>query len=328
MAEKKGMALKVLFGTLYLLSLAYFIIPGDRSAAPASGDEGASAQVPAEHQGMGMPYSENILVSGDDLSPETVEMLSGLPEPDAYFRPQILLYSSYKVQKGDMIGEIARNFGLNQDTLLSINNIKNSRLIQIGQVLKIPNQDGIVYTVKSGDTLGGIAAKYEVESADIQAVNELFSETVNANTSLFIPGARLASIDLQEINGDLFAWPIRGYITSPYGYRLSPFTGVRQFHTGLDIGAAHGTPIKAAMSGRVIAASYDAVSGNYVIISHHSGYRTLYAHMSVIRTKVGAYVRTGDRIGDVGSTGLSTGPHLHFTVYKNGRTVSPRSLMN
>jgi murein DD-endopeptidase MepM/ murein hydrolase activator NlpD len=81
------------------------------------------------------------------------------------------------------------------------------------------------------------------------------------------------------------------------------------------------------MAGRVSAVGFDGVSGNYVVISHHSGYRTLYAHLSVIRTMVGAYVRGGDIIGDVGSTGLSTGPHLHFTVYKNGVTVNPQSLI-
>jgi murein DD-endopeptidase MepM/ murein hydrolase activator NlpD len=89
-----------------------------------------------------------------------------------------------------------------------------------------------------------------------------------------------------------------------------------------------GTPIKAAMSGRVSSTGYNDATGNFVVISHHSGYRTLYGHMSVIRVKSGAYVKTGERIGDVGSTGLSTGPHLHFTVYKNGVTVNPRALMN
>jgi murein DD-endopeptidase MepM/ murein hydrolase activator NlpD len=81
------------------------------------------------------------------------------------------------------------------------------------------------------------------------------------------------------------------------------------------------------MAGRVSAAGYDDILGNFVVINHHSGYRTLYGHMSVIRTRAGAYVGTGERIGDVGSTGLSTGAHVHFTVYKNGVTVNPRTLM-
>jgi murein DD-endopeptidase MepM/ murein hydrolase activator NlpD len=272
---------------------------------------------------------EHAVASTDSgvFAEQTDPLISGVLEPEVFSKPQMLLYGSYTVQKGDIIGDLAEKFGLNQDTLISCNGIKNSRLIQIGQVLKIPNQDGILYTVKKGDTLSVLAENFKSGTEAIQTANELFSETVHPGTVLFIPGARLDWVNLQEINGDLFIWPAPGYITSPYGFRKSPFTGTRQFHSGLDIGSPAGTPIRAAMSGRVSAVGRDDVFGNYVVVSHHSGYRTLYAHMSVIRVKSGAYVGTGERIGDVGSTGLSTGPHLHFTVYKNGVTVNPRTLM-
>jgi murein DD-endopeptidase MepM/ murein hydrolase activator NlpD len=285
---------------------------------------------PAAEIGMGGgAYLENA-VSGTEapgFSGEPESMISGVLEPEVFSKPRMLLYGSYTVQKGDIIGDIAEKFGLNQDTLISCNGIKNSRLIQIGQVLKIPNQDGILYTVKKGDTLSAIAEKYQSGPEAIQTANELFSEAVQSGTALFIPGARLDWVNLQEINGDLFIWPISGYITSSYGFRKSPFTGARQFHSGLDIGSPTGTAIRAAMSGRVSVVGWDDAFGNYVVVSHHSGYRTLYAHLNVVRIKSGAYVGTGERIGDVGSTGLSTGPHLHFTVYKNGVTVNPRTLM-
>jgi murein DD-endopeptidase MepM/ murein hydrolase activator NlpD len=277
--------------------------------------------IPEAENGMGMAFIENASLS----LPESAA--AGMPEPEAYSKPRMLLSFSYKVQPGDTIGVLAETFGLYQDTLLSLNGIKNSRLLQIGQVLRIPNQDGILYAVKQGDTLAAIAEKYETGPESILTANELFSETINPNTSLFIPGARLSRADLQEINGDFFLWPVRGYITSLYGYRSSPFTGARQFHTGLDIGVAHGTPIKAAMSGRVSAVGYDDATGNYVVITHSAGYRTLYGHLSKFRTQTGAYVQPGEIIGEVGSTGLSTGPHVHFTVYKNGRTVNPRTLI-
>ncbi|MDR1950486.1 MAG: M23 family metallopeptidase [Spirochaetaceae bacterium] len=283
---------------------------------------------PAPESGVGMAYAAPAAAEEDVISPEGEPLMAGLREPPEYSRPQMLLYSAYTVKPGDTIGELAMNFGLNQDTLLSLNSIRNSRALQIGQVLRIPNQDGILYTVKTADSLGSIAEKYGTEVAAIQTVNELFSGSVKAGSGLFIPGARLPQADLQEINGDLFIWPIRGYITSPYGYRLHPYTKVRHFHSGIDIGASQGTPIKAAMAGRVTAATYNETNGFYVVITHHSGYRTLYAHLSVIRTKAGDYVKTAEIIGDVGSTGVSTGPHLHFTVYKNGVTVNPRSLVN
>jgi murein DD-endopeptidase MepM/ murein hydrolase activator NlpD len=276
----------------------------------------------------GMSYLE---YSGSEISdallPVEMEGITGIPEPEEFSKPQMLLYSAYEVKPGDTISDLARNFGLNQDTLISYNEIKQSRLLQIGRVLKIPNQDGILHTVKAGDTLADIAEKYQTDTGTIQTVNELFSERITVGAGLFIPGARLDWVDLQEINGDLFSWPVYGHITSLYGYRSSPFTGVRQFHSGLDIGAAAGTPIRAAMGGRVIAVAYNESYGNYVVITHHAGYRTLYAHMSVTRVKAGSYVGLGERIGDVGSTGRSTGPHLHFTVYKNGVTVNPRTLL-
>ena len=269
--------------------------------------------------------SESAAAAASVTAPETLE--TGVLEPESFSRPRILLYDTYTIQKGDIIGDLAAAFGLNQDTLISANSIKNTRLIQIGQVLRIPNQDGVFYTAKQGDTLESIAAKYQTEPAAIQTVNELFSDAVNAGAVLFIPGGRLDWVNLQEINGDLFIWPVAGYITSSYGYRTSPFTGVRQFHSGLDIGSPMGSPVRAAMSGRISAVGWDDILGNYAVISHHSGYRTLYGHMSVVRAKSGTYVGTGERIGDVGSTGLSTGPHLHFTVYKNGKTANPRVLM-
>ncbi|MFP3090586.1 M23 family metallopeptidase [Treponema sp. TIM-1] len=274
----------------------------------------------------GMSYLENN--SSEIMDPALpADTVFGIPEPKEFSKPQMLLYTAYTVKSGDTISDLARNFGLNQDTLISYNNVKQSRLLQIGQVLKIPNQDGVLHMVKKGDTLAALAEKYQTDAGTIQTVNELFSENIIVGSRVFIPGARLDWMDLQEINGDLFMWPVYGYLTSPYGYRSSPFTGARQFHSGIDIGAAKGTPIRAAMGGRVIAVSYDDSYGNYVVITHHGGYRTLYGHMNVARVKPGVYVAAGERIGDVGSTGRSTGPHLHFTVYKNGVTVNPRTLL-
>ena len=256
-----------------------------------------------------------------------LESYDGVMEPVSFSKPQVLLYSMYKIQRGDMIGVIAANFGLNADTLISVNNIKNARQLQIGQDIFIPNQDGIMYTVRRGETLEQIAEKYNSDITAISRANELLSYNALAGSKLFIPGAKLDWMERQEVNGDLFIWPVSGYITSPYGYRNSPFGGARQFHSGLDIAARHGTPVRAAMAGRVSTAGWSNVLGNYIVLTHHSGYRTLYAHMSVIRVKSGAYVGTGERIGDVGSTGLSTGSHLHFTVYKNGVTINPRSVL-
>jgi murein DD-endopeptidase MepM/ murein hydrolase activator NlpD len=280
--------------------------------------------------GGGVLYEETIPKDETSVILSNVSLESIVLEPEAFSKPRVLLSGTHAVKSGDNISELAVSFGLNQDSIISLNKITNTRLLQIGKVLKIPNQNGILHNVKSTDTLASIAEKYKVDKSAIQTVNELFSENVIAGTDLFIPGARLDFAVLQEINGDLFIWPISGHITitSPYGYRIDPFNSSRrQFHTGIDIRGGYGTPIRAAMAGRVSQVGYDNVLGNYVLITHHSGYRTLYGHMSIIRTRAGAYVALGERIGDVGSTGLSTGPHLHFMVYKNGVLVNPRALI-
>jgi murein DD-endopeptidase MepM/ murein hydrolase activator NlpD len=295
--------------------------------------EKASA-VKQEEQSMNGAGGASIpaLISADDSQFVETEMASEA-EPEALSKPKMLLYTSYAVKKGDTISEIAQKFALNTGTLISVNNIKEAKGLQIGQALSIPNQDGVVYQGKRGELLTAIAEKYKAEGisvSEIQSVNEIFSSAnkVMENTNLFIPRAKMDSMDLREISGDLFLWPAYGRASDSYGWRSNPFgLGGREFHNGMDISAPTGTPIRAAMAGRVVFVGYNASYGNHVIITHSSGYRTLYAHMNAIRTKSGAYVGAGERIGDVGSTGRSTGPHLHFTVYKNGVTVNPRLLL-
>ena len=242
-----------------------------------------------------------------------------------------LYYSSYRIKKGDMIGVIAEKYGISQDTLISVNKIRATRTIQIGQNIKIPSLDGILYTVKKdGETPETIAEKYEVSADEVANVNKIaVNASLDAGQSVFVPGAELDWITRQEINGDLFRKPIRSYyrITSYFGWRGSPFTGRRQFHGGIDMACSTGTPIYAAMEGVISYRGYSNVYGNYVIVTHPSGYKTLYGHMSRFsKLTVGNRVTTGSVIGYVGSTGQSTGSHCHFTVFKNGRMVDPYNL--
>jgi len=283
-----------------------------------------------EEHGIGGGYffEEAITEDEDGLLLIPVSYESVMSELDSIAKTRFLFYDSHIIQSGENISGLAINYGLNQDTIISINKITNSRLLQVGRVLRIPNQDGIFYSVKSGDTLISVAEKYNADQEAIRITNELFSDNIVAGTDLFIPGARLDREVLQEINGDLFIWPVSGAITSSYGWRRNPFNrNVSQFHNGIDIRGSTGTPVRAAMAGRVSAVGYDNVLGNYIIINHHSGYRTLYGHLSIIRTRTGASVAQGERIGDVGNTGQSTGSHLHFTVYRNGVTINPRLVL-
>lgn len=243
-----------------------------------------------------------------------------------------LSYFAYRVRSGDMIGRIAEAFDVTSDTIISVNNIRNSRLLQIGDYLKVPTMPGILYTVKKdGETIETIAEKYKVDALKCSVVNHIALDfSISAGSTLFVPDAELDWVTRQEINGDLFRKPIRArwYRSSRFGWRASPFTGARSYHSGVDMACPMGTNIYAALPGKVTATGYNATYGNYVIIAHHSGYKTLYGHMSAILCHSGQYVTQDSRIGKVGSTGLSTGPHLHFTVFKNNKQVNPENLWN
>jgi murein DD-endopeptidase MepM/ murein hydrolase activator NlpD len=239
-----------------------------------------------------------------------------------------LYYSVYQVSSGDTVGVIADKFDITIDSVVSFNNIQNTRALHPGQLLKIPNMAGVLYTAKSGDTVDSVADGFGISPKGIIEANNLMKTDLSAGKIVFLPDARLPSMRLREINGDLFMWPVRGYISSRFGWRDDPFTGARTYHTGLDIAIGFGTPIVAAMEGRVAETGYSSSFGNYILISHHSGWQSFYGHLSAIRVKEGQWVNIGERIGNVGNSGYSTGPHLHFTVYKSGRLMNPAVVLH
>lgn len=123
-------------------------------------------------------------------------------------------------------------------------------------------------------------------------------------------------------------WPTRGWVTSHFGNRMSPFSGIVKFHEGIDIAAQTGTPIMAPADGVVIKAGFVTGYGNLLELSHGYGIKTAFAHNSRLNVKAGQRVKRGDVIAYVGDTGSSTGPHLHYEVRKNGLPVNPVRYMN
>jgi murein DD-endopeptidase MepM/ murein hydrolase activator NlpD len=234
----------------------------------------------------------------------------------------------YKVKSGDSVEGIARRFGLSLDAIIASNDISNVRRLRAGEKIRIPNMDGIPYTVKNGDSYSKIAVSMQVPLEVILDANDIQSEAINAGAVLFIPGAKMTKEALREALGDSYILPVNGRRTSLFGWRNDPFTGVRNFHAGLDLAAPLGTPVKAAGDGRVSATGYNAVYGNFIIITHSGGYQTMYGHLNKILVNKGVSVSQGKVIGQVGSTGRSTGAHLHFAAYKNGRAINPLELIN
>jgi murein DD-endopeptidase MepM/ murein hydrolase activator NlpD len=139
---------------------------------------------------------------------------------------------------------------------------------------------------------------------------------------------RAAGIVGTESAPGVLSWPVSGTITSPFGYRQNPFGGAPDFHPGLDIAAPMGTTVTAAASGTVISAGWYGGYGNYILIDNGGGMATGYGHLSQIFVSNGQQVQKGQAIGAVGSTGRSTGPHLHFEVRINGKPTDPAAYLH
>lgn len=162
-------------------------------------------------------------------------------------------------------------------------------------------------------------AAYEQEIADRNAAIAALEAAVAAEQK------ELDEANRRRFDGGKFAWPAPSYtrISDDYGMRMHPTLGIEKFHNGIDMAAPNGSPVLAAYDGEVVAADYNASMGNYIMIDHGSKVYTIYMHCSSLGVSKGQIVSRGQKIGAVGSTGRSTGPHLHLSVRVNGEYVSP-----
>jgi murein DD-endopeptidase MepM/ murein hydrolase activator NlpD len=231
--------------------------------------------------------------------------------------------SLYVVRKGDTIASVAKMFDVSANTILWANDLKKGQAIQEGTTLVILPVSGVQYTIKRGDTIAGIAKKFSVDDpADIEHYNDITGGLI-AGTTIIIPGAELIT---QPINKNVQAVAKsssesvsvgtgNGYFIRPLPYSCPRTQGIHDAYA-IDIGCPIGTPIKAAADGTVMFAKtgWNGGYGNLIIISHQNGVRTFYAHQTRFAVSQGETVSQGQIIGYVGSTGRSTGPHLHFEV--------------
>ena len=161
-----------------------------------------------------------------------------------------------------------------------------------------------------------------------QAENDQLVALIREREAQVAAARRAAGITTPESAPGALGWPVTGVITSPFGWRRSPFGGGAEFHQGLDIGANMGTTVTAAASGTIISAGWYGGYGNYILIDHGGGMSTGYGHLSRIFVSNGQQVQRGQAIGAVGSTGASTGPHLHFEVRISGKPVDPTAYLH
>ena len=226
--------------------------------------------------------------------------------------------SLYVVRPGDTISAISKMFGVTTHTIIGANNIERG-IIQPGQTLIIFPISGLQYTVKSGDTIATIAKKYKADSEEISQYNNLDSEdSFKVGDTIFIPDAELP-YQVATPSGSRY-YGSGGPVYE--GYYMKPLLSSRKTqglhgYNGVDLAAPAGTPVFASAEGSVIisrSSGWNGGYGNYVVISHPNGTQTLYSHLSGVTVYEGMSVVRGELVGYVGSTGKSTGPHLHFEV--------------
>ncbi|MEK7096859.1 MAG: M23 family metallopeptidase [Patescibacteria group bacterium] len=245
-------------------------------------------------------------------------------------KPEII---SYRVLGGDNLASIAKKFNLSVNSIKWSNNLKND-LIKPGQILEIPPFDGIIHKVETGETVYSIAKKYQVSAQNI--VNfplNYFTDSdtfsINSGQTLFVPEGVIenkpiiqtqfiATIQAGARGSSNFIWPTSGGITQ---YPVI-------YHMALDIANPSSPPVLAADGGTVIyAGCLNWGYGCHVIIDHGNGYQSLYGHLSSYSPNMGDSVSQGSQIGVMGSTGRSTGMHLHFEIRSGGQLLNPLSFL-
>lgn len=226
----------------------------------------------------------------------------------------------YRVEPGDTLWDIARRFGIDYRTLI-VNNreIERPRWLQVGDTIRVVRPDGLL-VASEGRTLDELAKTYGVEARLLQRINGVLPGQASP-PEVFIPGLGRVQAAYEELarERNQLSWPVQGRITSRYG----PRNWDGHVHQGVDIAASRGADVVAAASGRVLFAGWFGGYGKLIVIDHGNGTRTRYAHNAELLVKRGDRVERGQVIARVGSTGKSTGPHVHFEVVRDGTPQDP-----
>ena len=315
-------------------------LPGLAAAAsPATTDALVARAVPLTLVSAG--------ANGDAVvRPATVTPRDGQPGGDDVVRAasatagasRAPVFFEYKVQTGDTVSGVAARFGI-RSTYIIWNNadVADANALTVGQTLQVPSVEGMIHSVRLGETVSEIADRYDANARDIIefAANGLQGDPnrLREGSQILVPGGRkvdtaraiapprqpavvaaAAAVIAPVASG--WAWPVRGLLTSPFG-PAHPL--------GIDVAVPQGTPVVAASSGIVtfVGGNPCCSYGYHIIIDNGAGYETMYAHLSAFAVKKGDRVSGGQRIASSGSTGNSTGPHVHFELHRNGVVQDP-----
>ncbi|MCC7107097.1 MAG: M23 family metallopeptidase [Chloroflexi bacterium] len=329
MDARSGLLVAVVAGAFALVGMA------DRSRPAPTPDAGRSLESPAAdlHVDDSLAVFDFGLTQPAALQPDSSDRGSGHTAAGHGGLPVPIHPFEHVVQPGETLSTIAESFGIDVDTLIGANNLGNPDVIPIGSKLIVLPVLGVVHVVTVGDTVNRVAERYSVTAREIVLANGLEdSELIQPGQKLIVPGARpprvegaLATAVRAEPARHGGLWPAGGRITTYFG-EVGP-TSPRG-HAGLDIAAPSGAPVVATDSGVVVIATPSGGAyGSMVMIDHGGGVRSVYGHLSRIDVRAGERVDPGEQIGLVGSTGYSTGPHLHFEMRVGGVLRDPLSFL-
>ncbi|MBA2665833.1 MAG: M23 family metallopeptidase [Trueperaceae bacterium] len=270
--------------------------------------------------------SSNLIRPGDVLRVPFGEAMGGIveaaPDPPPGFRRHVL-------SSGEHLSAVVARYGITMAALVGANpDLSSLDRLPTGVELLIPPSEGLVVTLYDPSELAALLAHHGADAATVARANGIRSPfDLRAGMLLFLPGIepsssleRLARVREEE---NRYVWPVHGRLTSYFG-RRNLGMGTSNFHRGIDVAAPTGTPIIAARAGTVTFAGWSTRGYGYLVrVRHAGGAESWYAHASRILVSVGQSVQQGERIALIGSTGLSTGPHLHFELHVGGTAIDP-----
>lgn len=295
-----------------------------------------SIEPPAPTQRKQPQNETSQLLTGDIVLNQPIIMDYSSPQRD-YSLPRSGI-ETYTVHSGDTLSEIADRFNISLNTVVWENGLKPYSTLRLGQKLTILPVSGVTYKARSGDTLAKISKLFGVSAEDIALINDLaLTGVIHVGDTLVVPdGKPLSSGNpIARSLPSSITSKIKNFLTTPSESRdryfiwpttsrtiTQPFRGWR--HTGIDIANHIGEPVFAAAQGVVETAGWNSGGyGFYIIIRHPNGLYTLYGHNSKLLVSAGQVVAQGQHISNIGSTGHSTGPHLHFEIRSEGNYLNP-----
>ena len=244
--------------------------------------------------------------------------------------PGDLTLFQYRVRDDDTLFSVASRFNVPYDAIATLNGLDHAAGELSGRLLLIPSQPGVFLALDHPSELDRLLDAWRSSLTDSPTgVKLTVTRPSGPETLLFFSGERFHPLERAFFLGILFRFPLpKAVLTSSFGIRANPFTGHPTFHAGIDLAAPTGTEVYAARDGIVVQiGANDRIYGNFVRLDHGDGYETVYGHLSAVLVSLHQQLRSGTILGRVGSTGMSTGPHLHFEIRRKGHPEDPVPLL-